>query len=100
MRSISPTVSCSTRKIAQRFFGRDDVVGQTIELNREHVMRIAAVIEDLPSNTHLAGDAFLPGVAKFSEIARKDAEQWGSNNDKSDGTQAYVVCDPARTLTK
>jgi putative ABC transport system permease protein len=87
-----------TRKIAQRFFGRDDVVGQTIELNREHLMRVAAVIEDLPSNTHLAGEAFLPGVAQFSEISRKDAEQWGSNNDKSDGTQAYVRLRPGANI--
>ena len=50
-----------TRSVARRFFGRDDVVDETVELNRTHVMRVTAVIEDLPSNTHLVGDVFLPG---------------------------------------
>jgi putative ABC transport system permease protein len=42
-----------TRKTARRYFGRDDVVGKALEMNRQHTMHVAAVIEDLPSNTHL-----------------------------------------------
>src|SRR6478735_1447164 len=34
--------------LARKYFGRDDVVGQSIEINREHVMTVRAVIADLP----------------------------------------------------
>jgi len=46
-----------TRAIARKYFGRDDVVGQIIELDRQYPMRVTTVVEDLPSNTHLKTDA-------------------------------------------
>ena len=41
-----------TRTAASRYFGRDDVIGETIEVDRKYILKIAAVLEDLPSNTH------------------------------------------------
>ena len=63
-----------TRTIARRFFGSDNVVGRTIELNRQHAMHVAAVIEDLPSNTHLSFEVLLPGIASFSDLTKFDAQ--------------------------
>jgi putative ABC transport system permease protein len=83
-----------TRSVARRFFDREDVVGETIELNHTHTMRVAAVIEDLPSNTHLAGDVFLPAVASFSEITRQDAIHWGAGRTKSFEVYTYVRLQP------
>ena len=37
--------------VARKYFGRDDVVGQIIEINREHAMTVTAVIADLPMNS-------------------------------------------------
>ena len=62
-----------TRRAARALFGRDDVVGQTLELNRRHTMRVMAVIENLPANTHFNGDVFAPGIASFSELTALDA---------------------------
>ena len=42
-----------TRQAARRYFGEDAPIGKTLELDRSTVMRVTAVIEDLPSNTHL-----------------------------------------------
>jgi len=83
-----------TQSIARRFFGRDDVVGQTIELNRAHVMRVGAVIEDLPSNTHLSGEVFLPAIASFSELSRLDSVTWGPGRTKSFEVYTYVRLRP------
>src|SRR5437868_7877059 len=79
-----------TRKIARRFFGRDNVVGETLDLNREHAMRVTAVIEDLPSNTHLAIDVFLPGIASFSELTSLDAVQGSTGNIRSFSVYTYA----------
>src|SRR5262249_47672551 len=42
-----------TRAIARKYFGRDDPIGEVLELDRKTTLRVAAVLEDLPSNTHL-----------------------------------------------
>jgi putative ABC transport system permease protein len=47
----SPGDIVLTHRAARQFFGRDDVVGETLEINREHSLRIVAVVEDLPSNS-------------------------------------------------
>jgi putative ABC transport system permease protein len=43
-----------TRKLARKFFGSDTPVGQILELDRQHLLKVTAVVEDLPSTTHLA----------------------------------------------
>jgi putative ABC transport system permease protein len=42
-----------TRSFARTYFGRDDIVGETLELDRKMPLRIGAVIADFPSRSHL-----------------------------------------------
>lgn len=42
-----------TRQAARKYFGEAMPIGRTIELDRTTVMRVTAVIEDLPASTHL-----------------------------------------------
>jgi putative ABC transport system permease protein len=56
------------RAVARKYFGRDDVVGQTI-LVKGHPMIVRAVIRDLPANgTGLATGIFASGLASFSDL--------------------------------
>ncbi len=76
----SPDAIVLTRALARKYFGRDDPVGQTLLVNREagpsapaainsfHAMRVAAVIEDLPSNTHLKLTALASGISPVSPL--------------------------------
>jgi putative ABC transport system permease protein len=57
-----------TRKLAQKYFGRDNVIGETIEFDRKHPMTVTAVIETLPSNTHLLGDVIAAGPGRTSRV--------------------------------
>jgi putative ABC transport system permease protein len=41
------------REMALKYFGRLDVVGESIELDRQFTMRVAAVMENLPASSHL-----------------------------------------------
>jgi putative ABC transport system permease protein len=71
-----------TRTAARKYFGRDDAVGETIELDRTHRMQIGAVIEDIPANSHLAGQIFASGLASFSPLTiadHGDRSNWGDN---------------------
>jgi putative ABC transport system permease protein len=62
-----------SRRLARQLFDREDVVGQTVQLNRQQTLIVAAVIEDLPWNTHLRIDAVGSGLAGFSALAQLDA---------------------------
>jgi len=62
-----------TRKMARKYFGRDTPLGEQLELDRRQAMRVVAVVEDLPSNTHLNTEIFAPSLAPFSNIAQTEA---------------------------
>ena len=47
----------SSRRFARQLFGREDVVGETVELRNPRVLHVGAVIENLPSNTHFSFEA-------------------------------------------
>ena len=53
-----PNMLVVTRRFARQLFGREDVVGESVQLQFENLrtLQIGAVIEDLPSNTHFRFD--------------------------------------------
>src|ERR1700722_13196347 len=71
-----------TRTAARKYFGTDTPIGETIELDRSHRMQVGAVIEDIPTNSHLAGQIFASGLASFSPLTiadHADRSNWGDN---------------------
>jgi putative ABC transport system permease protein len=65
----SPDGLVITRAIAQKYFGGENPIGQALELNRNETLRVRAVIEDLPGNTHFNFRMVASGKAKFSSLA-------------------------------
>lgn len=57
-----------TRQAARKYFGEDTPVGKTLELDRSAVMRVTAVIEDLPSNTHLSFSIIASNARLLQEL--------------------------------
>ena len=52
-----PDMLVVTRRFARQLFGREDVVGETVELRNPRTLHVGAVIENLPSNTHFNFEA-------------------------------------------
>jgi putative ABC transport system permease protein len=71
-----PDAMVLTASVARKYFGRIDVVGETLELDRKYPMRIAAVVPDLPTNVHLGATIFAAGRAAFSPLTTADAAPW------------------------
>jgi len=80
-----------TRKLAHRYFGRDDVVGKTLDLNGKHTMRVGAVIEDLPANSHFNIDVFGSAITSFSQLAALDAASADLNAIPKENVYSYVM---------
>jgi len=89
-----------TRSVARRYFGREDVLGKTLEMNRRYTMHVSAVIEDLPSNTHLWADVFLPGIASFSQLTQLDAAGMDPHNIKPENVYTYVHLRPGAQVSR
>jgi putative ABC transport system permease protein len=68
----NPDTLVLTRRLAEKYFGRPDPIGETLVLDDAHPMTVTAVIEDLPSNTHLYIDALGAGHSTYSPIAQQD----------------------------
>jgi putative ABC transport system permease protein len=68
-----------TRSAARKFFGTDAPIGGQVLVDG-HPMRVNAVIEDLPSNTHLAGDFFASSKAPSSFMGQYGDGGWFSNS--------------------
>jgi putative ABC transport system permease protein len=56
-----------TRRMARVFFGTDSPIGETLEVERLRTLTVTAVLEDLPSNTHLNTEMIASGKARNSD---------------------------------
>jgi putative ABC transport system permease protein len=52
-----------TRRMARKYFGSELPLGETIEVFRTVTLRVMAVLEDLPSSTHLTTEMFGSALA-------------------------------------
>jgi putative ABC transport system permease protein len=69
-----------TESIAKKYFGHDDPVGKVIQLHdgwTQGLFEIAAVIEDVPENSHFSFDLLLPMQALLqTEFYRHQHQRW------------------------
>jgi len=65
-----------TRSAARRFFGRENVIGEILEIDHQTAMRVATVMEDLPSRSHLHIEILGSGRASISPFTIKYKEDF------------------------
>lgn len=86
---MEPNSVVITRSKAMRYFDNIDVVGQMLPTrvydgNKDFLMKVTGVIEDIPGNSHLQFD-FLGSMSTTTEMYGKFEQWWGLN-----WLQAYV----------
>lgn len=92
-----------TRSIARKYFGRDDPIGETIQLARTHLMTVSAVIEDLPLNgTRLESGVFASGLASHSPLTIMDNDPVSIPNgsDFSISVRTYLRLAPHASIDR
>lgn len=75
-----PTDMVLTRRAAERYFGSADPIGKTLLFMGQAQLTITAVIEDLPSNTHMAFEMLGSMEAVPLLMGPDEMQNWGSNN--------------------
>lgn len=82
-----PQTMLLTRSTAEKYFGDEDPVGKTIQLNGEDDFTVTGVVEDVPQASHLHYDF----LAAMSSAPQSRRESWASNNI----FQTYFLLDAA-----
>ena len=78
-----PTSILITSKMAEKFFGTDDVIGKTIKANHDRVYTITGIVKDPPLNSTLKFSWL--AAFKIYEDRNQWLQEWGNN-----GIQTYV----------
>jgi len=71
----APHTMVVTRGFAQKYFGKDDPVGQSLRLDNQTDFLITGLLENLPANSHFTFD-FLLSMASLTHPQRESWSQW------------------------
>ena len=69
-----------TERAAERYFGDEDPIGQTLNLMDQADVTVRAIIKDLPDNTHMEFELLGSIEAIPLMMGPDELESWGSNN--------------------
>jgi len=88
----SPDKIVITRLLAEKYFGQNDPIGQTIKINNEEVLQVSGVLRDIPANSSLQFGWLIP----FENFEQKNSwiRKWGSFS-----TYMYVMLAPEATFS-
>ncbi len=87
-----------TRSLARKYFGRDNPIGEVIQIDRRYPMRVRAVLEDLPPNSHLDIQAIASGRGSFSALAKLDKDP--NHADTDDLVYTYLRLAPGVSIER
>src|SRR5690606_30776753 len=74
-----PTDLVITASLAERLFGRTDVVGETIKLDTADLATVTAVMADIPDNSRFRGVEYMVPWTYFEQLGYTD-NYWGNNS--------------------
>jgi putative ABC transport system permease protein len=99
----TPFTLVLTQSAARRYFGNEDPMGQSLEVNNQAPMTVTGVIADLPDNSHLSGDIFTSmstGVAAYGEERLAGTFDFYSYVRVQEGTDMQALTGPMTALLK
>jgi putative ABC transport system permease protein len=76
-----------TRRMCEKYFGNQDALGELLTLTfagQKRVMKVTGVLENIPHNSHVQRDFFIP--VKFINSFRAQWDRWYNYN-----VQSYVL---------
>ncbi|MBE9460937.1 ABC transporter permease [Dyadobacter subterraneus] len=81
-----PNSAIITQKIAEKYFGKTNAIGQVIRINNETNYKITGILEDLPVNTDRKQEIYLP----WENL--KDENPWLAKDDSWMGVYSGSNC--------
>ena len=73
-----PNSAVLSQSAARKYFGNADPLGRTITMDSRHPLMVTGVMRDLPHNTHITGDIFIPNTSKADLLDQQARTDWFS----------------------
>jgi putative ABC transport system permease protein len=73
---MDPNTIILTKSMADRYFGSEDPLGETIKLENKYVFSVGAVIEDIPRSSSIHFDYLIP-FENFGRFDLVEMDNWG-----------------------
>jgi hypothetical protein len=86
---VEPQSLVITKSMAKKYFGDENPIGQTIQVNNRADFKVTGLMEDAPDNSLLRPDF----IASFSSLDESKQESWWSAN-----YQTFVLIAPGASL--
>jgi len=68
-----------TRSFARKLFGNEDAINKTVKFDNQHLLKVEAVIEDVPANSSIQFDYLMPWALFEEREPWARGVNWGSN---------------------
>jgi putative ABC transport system permease protein len=65
-----------SQSAARKYFGKADALGKTLTVDATHPMTVTGVMRDLPHNTQLSGDVFIPNTSRADQVVQEARKNW------------------------
>ncbi|HEY4029894.1 MAG TPA: ABC transporter permease, partial [Caulobacteraceae bacterium] len=91
----APDGAVLTRAMARKYFGVDAPVGQTFMVDRRARFRVAAVVDDLPSNANFRTGIFVSGKASMSPFFMREGQVYKASDWATFGRTYFRLDNPA-----
>lgn len=85
----NPNTVILTQSMAKKYFGDEDAMGKTIQVNNKTEYLVTGIIEDIPSNSLLQFDF----IGSFSSLNASKEQSWWSAN-----YETYVLLSPSTDM--
>lgn len=73
-----PDTVVISQSTARKYFGDNDPVGKTLVFDGKHALTVTGVLRDLPYNTSISGDIFVPYASKANRTPPWANDDWFS----------------------
>lgn len=88
---VEPLSMVLTESTAKKYFGDDDPMGQILESGTGRKFKITAIIEDVPSNSHLKFDALISGTTLAAERGEEEFNSMEPGRFWNIGVYTYLL---------
>jgi len=68
-----------TKSFAEKLFGKEDPINKTVKLDNQDVLKVEAVIEDIPANTSINFECLMPWSLFEKRESWARGINWGNN---------------------
>ncbi|MEY4539789.1 MAG: hypothetical protein RLZZ306_1546, partial [Bacteroidota bacterium] len=94
-----PNIAFLTEKTAKKYYGDKDPIGKVLRIDARINLKVAGIIQDLPTNTDIKGSIFTSYITRetYNPDYLRNKDSWGGINSS---TQCYALLKPNTTVAQ